>query len=117
MTVNNKPIALQQMVELYGRATVEGIVSRAVRRTIIETQRKMKAGKFGYSITPKDIIPGRLAWAEHPPLLLVDRQSNADGSFNARRLFNEQEIEYMRKIIPSFDRLFNVRREVYDEEE
>ena len=110
-------ISLKQMVEFYGRAETAEIVAKAVVRTIIETQRKMRAGKFGYSITPKDIIPGRLEWAEHPPLLIVDRQPNADGSLNARYLFNEQEIDYMRKTIPSFDRLFKVRREVYAEED
>lgn len=110
-------ITLKQMVEFYGRAEAAEMVAKAVVRTIIETQRKMRAGKFGYSVTPKDIIPGRLEWAEHPPLLIIDRQPNADGSLNARYLFNKQEIEYMRKTIPSFDRLFNVRREVYAEED
>ena len=49
-------ISLKQMVEFYGRAETAEIVAKAVVRTIIETQRKMRAGKFGYSITPKDII-------------------------------------------------------------
>ena len=110
-------ITLKQMVEFYGRAEAAEMVAKAVVRTIIETQRKMRAGKFGYSVTPKDIIPGRLEWAKYPPLILIERQPNADGSLNGRCLFNEQEIEYMRKTLPSFDRLFNVRREVYAEED
>lgn len=114
MKLNNKPITLHQMVEIYGRVAVAFIVDRAVRRTIIKTQRNIRENGVVFYVVPRDPIPGRLEWVDYAPLALFGHDDKRKW---ARDFFYAEEIERMRKQMPNFDRYFTVRRALYAEED
>lgn len=106
------PITVKGLIDAYGKDKAAIIVKNQVTQTIITTQRNMKKGVPMFNVLLKDPIAGRLIIDTDHVLNLV--AIDHDGS--RRPVFHESEIEAMRRVMPGFDKYYEVRRAGFDYE-
>ena len=111
--MTNENITCHDLVEAYGRAGAAEIITRKVTQTIITKQRIMRAGKPLYTVFLKDPIAGKLIINTKKVLNL--QYVGKDGK--RRDWFKESEIDAMRRIMPGFDKYYEVRVLGYANEE
>ena len=106
------PITLKGLVDAYGKDKAAMIIERQVRQTIIMTQRNMRKGNPVYQISLKDPIAGKLIIKTDHVLRLEHIGEN-----NKRRdWFTAHEVGSMRRIMPGFDKYYEIRRVGFDNE-
>ena len=112
-TGENPNVSCHHLVENYGRAREAEIITHAVTRTIIITKCAMRGKKPVYNVLLKDPIAGKLIIKTDHVLKL-----QYVGKDNSRRdWFTAGEVKSMRKIMPGFDKYYEVRRAGYANEE
>ena len=100
------PITIKGLVDAYGECKAVTIIEHQVRQTIITTQRKMRKGNTVYQVLLKDPIAGKL-------IIKTDRRLRLEyiGENNKRRdWFTAHEVDSMRRIMPGFDKYYEIRR-------
>ena len=106
------PITVKGLVDAYGKEKAATIIEHQVRQTIIMTQRQMRIGKPVYGVFLKDPIAGKLIIHTDHVLRLEHIGEN-----NKRRdWFTAREVDSMRRIMPGFDKYYEIRRVGFDNE-
>lgn len=108
----NKQITIDSMIKTYGQYEASIILDREIRHAIIATQHIMRNAKPMYSVLLKDPTAGRL-------IIKTDHVLNLQfiGKDGKRRdLFTESEVNTMRKLMPGFDKYYEIRRVGFDNE-
>lgn len=106
------PITIKGLVDAYGKDKAAMIIERQVRQTIIMTQRNMRKGNPVYQVLLKDPIAGKLIIKTDHVLRLEHIGEN-----NKRRdWFTAHEVDSMRRIMPGFDKYYEIRRVGFDNE-
>lgn len=106
------PITVKGLIDAYGECKAATIIEHQVRQTIIMTQRKMRNGNPVYQVLLKDPIAGKL-------IIKTDHVSRLEhiGENNKRRdWFTAREVDSMRRIMPGFDKYYEIRRVGFDNE-
>lgn len=106
------PITLKGLVDAYGESRAAVIVEHQVRQTIIMKQRAMRKGNPVYQVLLKDPIAGKL-------IIKTDHvlQLEYVGNDNKHRdCFTKSEVDSMRRIMPGFDKYYEIRRAGYENE-
>lgn len=111
--MENPNVSCHHLVENYGRARAAEIITHKVTQTIITKQRIMRAGKPLYVVFLKEPIAGKLIVNTKKVLNL--QYVGKDGK--RRDWFKESEIDAMRRIMPGFDKYYEVRVFGYANEE
>ena len=112
MKENTTPITIKGLVDAYGKDKAAMIIERQVRQTIIMTQRNMRKGNPVYQVLLKDPIAGKLIIKTDHVLRLEHIGEN-----NKRRdWFTAREVDSMRRIMPGFDKYYEIRRVGFDNE-
>lgn len=106
------PITINGLVDAYGKQQAATIIEHQVRQTIIMKQRAMRKGNPVYQVLLKDPIAGKLIIKTDHVLRLEHVGEN-----NKRRdWFTAHEVDSMRRIMPGFDKYYEVRRVGFDNE-
>ena len=106
------PITVKGLIDAYGECKAATIIEHQVRQTIIMTQRKMRKGNPVYQVLLKDPIAGKL-------IIKTDHVLHLEhiGENNKRRdWFTAHEVDSMRRIMPGFDKYYEIRRVGFDNE-
>lgn len=106
------PITVKGLIDAYGECKAATIIEHQVRQTIIMTQRKMRKGNPVYQVLLKDPIAGKL-------IIKTDHVLRLEyiGENNKRRdWFTAHEVDSMRRIMPGFDKYYEIRRVGFDNE-
>lgn len=106
------PITIKGLVDAYGKCEAATIIEHQVRQTIIMKQRNMRKGNQVFNVLLKDPVAGKL-------IIKTDHVLHLEyvGADNKRRdWFTQYEINAMRKIMPGFDKYYEIRRAGYDNE-
>lgn len=107
-----KNITIKGLIDAYGRHKASIILDHEIRRAIINTQQKMRVGKPLYKVLLKDPIAGKL-------IIKTDHvlQLEYVGNDNKHRdCFTKSEVDSMRRIMPGFDKYYEIRRAGFDNE-
>lgn len=106
------PITVKGLIDAYGECKAATIIEHQVRQTIIMTRRKMRKGNPVYQVLLKDPIAGKLIIKTDHVLRLEHIGEN-----NKRRdWFTAREVDSMRRIMPGFDKYYEIRRVGFDNE-
>lgn len=106
------PITLKGLIDAYGESRAAVIVEHQVRQTIIMKQRAMRKGNPVYQVLLKDPIAGKLIIKTNHVLRLEHIGEN-----NKRRdWFTAHDVDSMRRIMPGFDKYYEIRRVGFDNE-
>ena len=108
----NKQITVKGLIDAYGKDKAAMIIEREIRQTIITTQRKMRKGNPVYQVLLKDPIAGKLIIkTDH-----VLRLEHVGKDNKHRDCFTKSEVDSMRRIMPGFDKYYEIRRVGFDNE-
>lgn len=106
------PITVKGLIDAYGECKAATIIEHQVSQTIIMTQRKMRKWNPVYQVLLKDPIAGKLIIKTDHVLRLEHIGEN-----NKRRdWFTAREVDSMRRIMPGFDKYYEIRRVGFDNE-
>lgn len=106
------PITVKGLVEAYGKDEAATIIEHQTRQTIVMKQRAMRKGNPVYQVLLKDPIAGKLIIkTDH-----VLRLEHIGGGNKRRDWFTAHEVDSMRRIMPGFDKYYEVRRVGFDNE-
>ena len=106
------PITVKGLIDAYGKDKAAMIIEHQVRQTIIMKQLQMREGNAVYHVLLKDPIAGKLIIKTDHGLRLEHIGEN-----NKRRdWFTAHEVDSMRRIMPGFDKYYEIRRAGYDNE-
>lgn len=100
------PITVKGLVDAYGKQQAAAIIEHQVRQTIVMKQRAMRKGNPVYQVLLKDPIAGKL-------IIKTDHVLRLEhiGRDNKRRdWFTAHEVDSMRRIMPGFDKYYEIRR-------
>lgn len=106
------PITVKGLVDECGKDKAAMIIEHQVRQTIVMKQRAMRKGNPVYRVLLKDPIAGKL-------IIKTDHVLRLEhiGEGNKRRdWFTAHEVDSMRRIMPGFDKYYEVRRVGFDNE-
>lgn len=106
------PITVKGLIDAYGECEAATIIEHQVRQTIIMTQRKMRKGNPVYQVLLKDPIAGKLIIKTDHVLHL----EHIGGNNKRRDWFTAHEVDSMRRIMPGFDKYYEIRRVGFDNE-
>ena len=107
-----KNITIKGLIDAYGRHKASIILDHEIRRAIINTKQKMRKGNPVYQVLLKDPIAGKL-------IIHTDHVLHLEhvGENNKRRdWFTAREVGSMRRIMPGFDKYYEIRRVGFDNE-
>lgn len=108
----NKQITIKGLIDAHGKDKAAMIIEHQVRQTIIMKQRQMREGNAVYQVLLKDPIAGKL-------IIKTDHVLRLEhiGEDNKRRdWFTAHEVDSMRRIMPGFDKYYEIRRVGFDNE-
>ena len=106
------PIKVKGLVDAYGKQQATTIIEHQVRQTIIMKQRAMRKGNPVYQVLLKDPIAGKLIIkTDH-----VLRLEHVGGNNKRRDWFTAHEVDSMRRIMPGFDKYYEIRRVGFNNE-
>lgn len=106
------PITVKGLIDAYGKDKDAMIIEHQVRQTIIMTQRNMRKGNPVYHVLLKDPIAGKLIIkTDH-----VLRLEHIGGNNKRRDWFTAHEVDSMRRIMPGFEKYYEIRRVGFDNE-
>lgn len=106
------PITVKGLVDAYGKDEAAMVIEHQTRQTIVMKQRAMRKGNPVYQVLLKDPIAGKLIIKTDHVLRLEHVGEN-----NKRRdWFTAREVDSMRRIMPGFDKYYEIRRVGFDNE-
>ena len=106
------PITVKGLVDAYGKDEAATVIEHQTRQTIIMKQRAMRKGNPVYRVLLKDPIAGKLIIkTDH-----VLRLEHVGGNNKRRDWFTAREVDSMRRIMPGFDKYYEIRRVGFDNE-
>lgn len=108
----NKQITIKGLIDAYGKCEAATIIEHQVRQTIIMKQRSMRKGNPVFNVLLKDPIAGKLIIkTDH-----VLRLEHVGKDNKHRDCFTKSEVDSMRRIMPGFDKYYEIRRAGYENE-
>lgn len=112
METYEKNITIKGLIDAYGKEKAALIIEHEIRRTIVSTQQKMRVGKPLFNVLLKDPIAGKLIIkTDH-----VLRLEHVGKDNKHRDCFTKSEVDSMRRIMPGFDKYYEIRRAGYENE-
>lgn len=108
----NTSTTMGELLEIVGQKRASEIVKNETRRKILIVQAVMRNREPVYHVLLKDPIAGKLIIKTDHVLYLEHIGKN-----NKRRdWFTKSEVDSMRRIMPGFDKYYEIRRAGYDNE-